>query len=302
MAVKGDWRVVTRDIRPITARTALNRVKGMSFGWSLNPYRGCQHACVYCYARSTHQYLDLGPGDDFSRVLFFKENLPDVLEQELRRRRRLPDRVAVGTATDPYQPLEGRHRLTRRCLEVLARYRVPVEIITKGTLIRRDIDVLKRLAATAGATVCVSVPTVDAKLWRETEPGAPAPGHRLATVRMLREAGIRAGVLMAPILPGLSDRPDRVDATVRAAHAHGAAFVHADVVRLSRSVRPVFDQFLAEHYPELRPQYRRWFTGDAGVAPAALRGRALGQLARDGAGGMRVEASARPRQLGFEFG
>lgn len=293
-----------RDVRPMSAKTALNRVKGMPFSWSLNPYRGCQHACVYCYARATHQYLDLGAGEDFSRVLFFKQNLPDVLDEELRRRRQPPDRVAVGTATDPYQPLEGRYRLTRQCLEVLARHHVPVEIITKGTLIRRDIDVLKRLSATAGVTVCVSVPTVDTELWRETEPGTPAPRHRLATVRMLRDQGIRAGVLMAPILPGLSDRPDRFEATARAAHEHGAAFVHADVVRLSSAVRPVFDQFLAEHHPELRPSYRRWFTGDAGIAPAHLRDRALGQLARSGGGGRRVEAPApRPRrQVGFDFG
>lgn len=254
-------------------KTALNRVAGMPFQWSLNPYRGCQHACVYCYARATHRLLDLGAGDDFSQILMVKTNLPQILDHELARRRSRPTRVAVGTATDPYQPIEGRWRITEQCLNVLHAHRVPVEIITKGTLIRRDLDLLRRMTAAAGVTVCVSVPTVDEAIWRETEPGTPAPRHRLAIVRTLVAAGIRAGVLMAPILPGLTDDPVHLRQALQAARDHGAAFVHADIARLSAEVRPVFTAYLSERHPTLLADYGRWYRGAAGFAPGHLRQR-----------------------------
>lgn len=290
---------VPREVRAMTVKTALNRVAGMPFQWSLNPYRGCQHACVYCYARATHRFLDLGVGDDFSQILMAKANLPEVLDRELARRRSPPARVVVGTATDPYQPIEGRWRITERCLMVLHRHRVPVEIITKGTLIRRDVDLLQRMAAGAGVTVCVSVPTVDDAIWRETEPGTPAPRHRLATVRALVSAGIRAGVLMAPILPGLTDDAVHLRQALTAARDHGAAFVHADVVRLSAEVRPVFMAYLSDRHPDLLGDYGRWFRGEAGFAPGHLRQRMAAMVPSRAEGERRDEPRA--AQVTFDF-
>ena len=291
-----------RDVRTVSVKTALNRVAGMPFGWSLNPYRGCQHACVYCYARATHRFLDLGAGDDFSRILLVKANLPEILDRELARRRRWPDKVVVGTATDPYQPIEGRWRITRRCLEVLDRRRVAVEIITKGTLIRRDIELLQRMAARAGVAVCVSVPTVDEAISRQTEPGAPAPRHRLAALEALAAAGIRAGVLMAPILPGLTDGADHLRRTANAARDHGAAFVHADVVRLSSDVRPVFSAYLEEHHPELLAGYAHWCHGPAGVPPRRMQDRVHAIVPGWGPRREHTPAPApRPVQGAFDF-
>jgi len=260
-----------REVREVTAKTALQAVHHMPFQWSLNPYRGCQHGCVYCYARATHRFLDLDAGDDFSQVLFAKVNLPSVLDRELRRRRVPPDLVAVGTATDPYQPIEGRYRLTRECLTVLDRRRIPTQIITKGTLVRRDVDVLRRMTQGAGVTVMFSVPTVDDALARQTEPGTPPPRLRLAAMKGLAAEGIRVGVLMAPILPGLSDDGPHLNSALAAARAHGAQFVHADLVRLAPEVRPVFFAYLRRHHPELLRSYQEWFLGAVGAAPPEMR-------------------------------
>lgn len=286
------------DIREATVKTALNRMAGMPFGWSLNPYRGCQHACVYCYARVTHRFLDLGVGDDFSHILFVKVNLPEALDQELMRRRTKPGTVAIGTATDPYQPIEGRWQITRRCLKVLDRHRVAVNIITKGTLIRRDVELLQRMAGRAGVTVCVSVPTVDDAIWRETEPGAPAPRHRLAALEVLAAAGIRAGVLMAPILPGLTDDEGHVRRAAAAARDHGAAFVHADVARLSQDVRPVFGAYLAQRHPELVARYADWYQGPAGFPPRAAQNRVRAIVPGRPS---KADAPPRPVQASFDF-
>ena len=151
-------------------KSALNRVQGMAFKWSLNPYRGCVHECQYCFARPTHRFFELGVGNDFGRIIFVKTNLPIVLASELSKRTWRREQVAVGTATDPYQPIEGRYRLTRRSLEVFARFRTPVSLITKGTMIVRDLDVLQELSERAGASICFSVPTIDRDTWLRTEP------------------------------------------------------------------------------------------------------------------------------------
>lgn len=247
-----------RSYQLVEARTALNRVRGMSFHWSLNPYRGCAHDCVYCYARATHAYLDLHP-EDFARVLFVKTNLPERLSEELRRPSWRRERVAVGTATDPYQPIEGRFRITRRCLEVFARARSPISLVTKGTMVLRDLDVLQDLTASAGATVCVSVPTIDREIWRRTEPGTPPPAQRLRVLERLVSGGIHAGVLLAPLLPGLSASPEQIEKTVRAAADHGAAFIGAGLLHLEPGIRAYYDQFLDREYPALREGYRRLY-------------------------------------------
>lgn len=263
-------------VATIQCKSALNRVQGMPFGWSLNPYRGCAHACVYCYARTTHTYMELGAGQDFSTQLFVKANLPEVLATEVSSPRWRHDEVAVGTATDPYQPLEGRLRLTRRCLEVLARYRTPATVITKGPMVRRDVDVLQELSRRAGCTVFVSIPTVDEEVWRRTEPGTPAPHHRLLAVRHLARAGVHVGVMLAPLLPGISDGPQSIAAAVAAAADHEACFVHAGLLYLKPDVKAYYYSFLQTRYPHLLPRYRNMYRGD--FAPPAVRNAAMNSV------------------------
>src|SRR5687768_6990758 len=190
----------------IHCRSALNRVKGMPFAWTLNPYRGCTHACHYCYARRYHTQFELGADDEFASIIFVKTNFVDVLRRELQKPSWQGEYVAVGTATDCYQPIEGHYKLTRRSLEVLCEFRNPAGVVTKGPMIVRDKDVLADLSANAGCSVYVSVPCVDEDVWRQLEPGTAHPMQRLRAVRELVDAGVRAGVLMSPIVPGISDR------------------------------------------------------------------------------------------------
>src|SRR5215210_623836 len=177
----------------LTCRTALNRVSGMPFRWSLNPYRGCTHSCHYCYARATHPYLGLNADEDFETKIVVKTNMPEVLRQELRRRAWTGERVAIGTATDAYQPCEGRYRLTHRCLEALRDFDTPVSVVTKSTLILRDLDLLAELAQGPGATVYFTITTLHPHLWRVIEPGTPPPLKRLEVLWRLSEAGIPCG-------------------------------------------------------------------------------------------------------------
>jgi DNA repair photolyase len=290
------------EYRETTCKSALNRVEGMPFKWSLNPYRGCVHSCRYCYARATHRFFDLGVGEDFTSILFVKTNLAEVLASELGRRSWRREQVALGTATDPYQPIEGRYRLTRECLKTLARFRTPVSIVTKGTLVARDLDVLRELTDRAGATVCLSVPTVDEVIWRRTEPGTPPPAQRLRVLERLVAGGIRAGVLMAPLLPGLSARPEQIERTVRAAADHGACFVGTGVLHLGPDIRDYFLDFLEREYPDLIGRYRQMY--GTKYAPrqyqTTVEGRVDVAKAIAGITANRwrpVEATATPRQL-----
>ena len=290
------------EYREIACKSALNRVRGMAFGWSLNPYRGCAHGCQYCFARSTHRYLELGAGADFSGIIFVKTNLPAVLAGELGRRGWRREQVAVGTATDPYQAIEGRYQLTRRSLELFTHFRTPVSIVTKGTLIVRDADILQDLGRRAGATVCFSVPTVDREIWLRTEPGTPAPAQRLRVMEQLVSAGVHCGVLVAPLLPGLTADQARVTATVRAAAAHGARFIGSNVLHLGPDVREHFLGFLQQEYPDLLAGYQRLY--GTKHAPKRYRTRVeervrevkrtLGYRDRDH---RRVERSPAPQQL-----
>src|SRR5829696_7528426 len=189
----------------IQCKTAINRVSGMPFRWSLNPYRGCTHSCHYCYARLSHTYLGFDADEDFETKIIVKSNMPEVVRQELGRRSWTRERVAIGTATDAYQPCEGRYRLTRRCLEALRDADTPVSIVTKSTLILRDRDLLKQLANGPGATVYFTITTLDPDLWRLLEPGTPPPLKRLQVMQRLADAGVPCGVFLAPILPGITD-------------------------------------------------------------------------------------------------
>src|SRR5256712_1084404 len=210
--------------REIEAKGALNRVQGMPFEWSLNPYVGCEHACNYCFARAYNaRYRERDVGEAFDRNIEIRTNFVERLRNELRRRPH--GSVAIGTATDPYQPIEGKYRLTRGCLEALVDYPMPTSIVTKGTLVVRDVDVLLRLDDKADVTVYFSVPTLDAEVWRKAEPGTPPPGQRLRALRMLREAGLDAAVLCAPVLPGLTDTEEALNRVARAASEAGGAAV-----------------------------------------------------------------------------
>jgi DNA repair photolyase len=242
-------------------KSALNRVSGMPFRWSLNPYRGCLHGCHYCYARATHPYLGLNAGEDFATKIVVKTNLPEVLRQELRRRSWTRERVAIGTATDAYQPCEGRYRLTRRCLQALRDADTPVSIVTKATLVLRDLDLLSDLAHGPGATVYFTITTLEDALWRRIEPGTPPPRKRLEVLRRLSESGVRCGVFLAPILPGITDSAESIAAVAAAAKAQGAASFGSAVLRLAPQVKEHYLAFVSEMFPDLLPRYERAYVG-----------------------------------------
>lgn len=239
----------------VDCRSALNRVLGMPFQWTLNPYRGCTHACHYCFARRYHAQLELNAGDEFSSVILVKRNFVEVLAQELDRPGWSRQQVALGTATDPYQPIEGRYRLTRRTLEALTVGRTPVGLVTKGPMIVRDRDVLLELSRVASCTVYMSVPTVDDDAWRTLEPGTAHPLQRLRAVRELADAGLSVGVLMAPIVPGFSSSRSKLERTLKAIADHGARFVGCNVMYLQDGTRTHFMQFLEREFPAMRPRF-----------------------------------------------
>lgn len=239
----------------IRCRSALNRVQGMPFKWTLNPYRGCTHGCHYCFARRYQTQLELGAGDDFASVIFVKVNFVDVLNRELDRPTWAHESVSLGTATDPYQPIEGRYKLTRGCLEALAAHHNPASIVTKGPMVVRDRDVLQEISWRASCSVYLSVPTVDEDAWKSLEPGTAHPLQRLRAVRALVDAGIDAGVLMAPLVPGISTHPAKIERTIKAIVDHGARFVGAMVLHLEGGTRDHFLHFLSREYPSLADSY-----------------------------------------------
>jgi DNA repair photolyase len=249
----------------VRCRSALNRVEGMPFRWTLNPYRGCTHGCHYCFARRYHAQFELGSGDDFASVVLVKANFVEVLRKELDRPGWTRENVALGTATDPYQPIEGHYRLTRRSLEMLSLARTPVGIVTKGPMVLRDRDVLQELSRRARCTVYFSVPTVDDEAWRTLEPGTSHPIQRLKAVRALTDAGIRAGVLIAPVVPGLTSQPAKLARTLEAVADHGAAFVGTVVLHLKDGTRDHFFDYLSREFPALLPRYRRLYGSRAYV-------------------------------------
>jgi DNA repair photolyase len=251
----------------VECRSALNHVKGMPFEWTLNPYRGCTHGCHYCYARRYHTQFELGADDEFASIIFVKTNFVEVLRRELRRPSWTGEYIAVGTATDCYQPIEGHYRLTRRSLEALTEFRNPVGVITKGPMIVRDKDVLSDLTAGPGCNVCISVPTVDEDAWRLLEPGTASPSQRLRAVRELVDAGIHAGVLMNPIVPGITSKPALLERTVKAIADHGARFISCNVMFLEGGTRDHFLRWLAQEFPEMVEGYTRLYAGKYASAP-----------------------------------
>jgi len=245
----------------IRCRSALNAVKGMPFKWTLNPYRGCTHGCHYCYARRYHTQFELGADDEFASVIFVKTNVVSVLRRELQRPRWRNEVVALGTATDCYQPIEGFYKLTRGVLEAFCEFETPTGVVTKGPMVVRDKDVLADLSARTRVDVCVSVPCVDEDVWRALEPGTAHPLQRLRAVRELVDAGVHAGVLMNPIVPGISSKPALLERTVKAISDHGACFIGTNVMYLQDGTRDHFMRWLAQEYPYLVEGYERLYAG-----------------------------------------
>jgi DNA repair photolyase len=247
-------------------RTALNRVRKMSFKWSLNPYMGCVHQCTFCFVRAFEKVADRPFDARYGSSIRVKTNIVEVLRRELTRQSWQREHVVVGTATDPYQPAEGRFRLTRGSLEALTDASTPFGIITRGPLIVRDVDVLGEATRRVKAGVTFSIPTLDPAVWRKTEPGTAPPRQRLRAIRTLIDAGVDASVGMAPILPGLSDDPRKMAQVIRAARDAGATAVWANVLYLRPGTREHFLENLARDWPELLPTYEDLYRGRAYVA------------------------------------
>jgi DNA repair photolyase len=245
------------------SRAALNKVKGMSFRWSLNPYTGCVHRCTFCFVRAFERRADRPSDDRYGTSIRVKTNIAEVLERELGRKSWKRELVAMGTATDPYQPAEGRFRLSRSCIERLAAARTPIHLITRGPMIVRDVDVLAEAARRAPVSITFSVPTLDPDIWRRTEPGTAPPASRLRALRTLVDAGLKVGVGLAPILPGLSDRPEQLEAVVLAARDAGATGAWANLLYLRPGTREHFLKHLAREWPDLLPRYEALYAGRA---------------------------------------
>jgi DNA repair photolyase len=245
----------------VECKTILNRVPGtyLPFNWTINPYRGCSHACVYCFARPTHTFLDMDAGRDFETKLVVKVNAAEVLRRQLASKRWKGETIAMGTNTDPYQRAEGRYRLMPRIVEALTAYRNPFSILTKGTLILRDLELLVEASKVADVAAAFSIGTLDEAAWRATEPGTPHPRKRIEAVAALNEAGIPTGVLMAPVLPGISDAPEQLRAVAEAAIEAGATHVSPILLHLRPGVREEFMPWLAERYPDLVERYEAMY-------------------------------------------
>jgi DNA repair photolyase len=291
------------EYREEPCRSALNAVRGMPFKWSLNPYMGCVHRCTFCYVRHFEHRSDRPSDDRYGRSIRVKTNVAEVLRRELARPSWERESVAIGAATDPYQPAEGRYRLTRACLEALADAANPFSIITRGPMIVRDVDVLVEAARRAEVSVTFSVPTLDVEVWRKTEPGTAPPRQRLRALKRLVDAGVRASVGMAPILPGISDRPEQLAEVVRAAREASACGIWANVLFLRPGTREHFLESLARDWPDELERYERLYAGRAylgseNVKPVRTR---VAELAREigiaDRRRVRLEPPAEPEQL-----
>jgi DNA repair photolyase len=254
----------------VRARSALNHVPGSRYGfsWTVNQYRGCTHACKFCFARRTHKYLELDAGRDFEREIVVKVNIPEVLRAELARPSWKRELVALGTNTDPYQWVESRYRMMPEILEALEAAQTPVSVLTKSPLVMRDVEIFERMAAKGlPVSVNLSVPTLDEDAWRATEPHTPSPAARLDAVAELRSRGIDSGVLIAPLMPGINDDPDLVRPIVERAKAAGATFLGTAALHLRGEVKDVFFAWLEEKRPDLLPKYEALYQDRAYMHP-----------------------------------
>jgi DNA repair photolyase len=293
------------DIRfyEVQAKSALNRVPEVSqvpFRWTVNPYRGCTHACSYCFARPTHKYLDLDAGRDFEREIVVKVNVPEVLRAELRRPSWKGEHVALGTNTDPYQWVEGRYKLMRGVWEAFRDARNPCSVLTKSPLVLRDLDLLLQIAEVAPVSANFSVPTLEEKAWRASEPHTPNPRARLEAVGELNRAGIPTGVLIAPLMPGINDQPEQVERILELAAENGATGVSGIALHLRGDVRRVFMDWLRSYRPDLVPRYEELYARGA-YAATAERERLVG-LVRGPRAPLPTSASELPDHRGVRRG
>jgi DNA repair photolyase len=264
----------------VRAKSIINRVPEASrvpFRWTINPYRGCSHSCFYCFARNTHTYLDLDYGEDFNSQIVVKVNGPELLRKELSAKSWTGEHIAMGTNVDPYQRAEGRYKLMRGILEALRDFANPFSILTKGSLILRDLDLLRRCAEVTDVGTNVSVGFVDKALWRLLEPGTPSPTKRLEVCRTLNQAGIPCGVLMAPIIPFLTDSPQHLAATVQQIADSGAIHVTPIVLHLRTGAREWYMKWLSENHPDLVRRYERLY-GRGAYAPKAYQEDVTGRV------------------------
>jgi DNA repair photolyase len=249
----------------VEAKSAINRVPGeaLPFSWTVNPYRGCSHACTYCFARPTHRYLDLNSREDFEREIVVKVNVPERLRAELARPSWKGEMIALGTNTDPYQWVEGRYKLTRAVWEVMLEARNPASVLTKSPLLTRDIDLFKRIDEVADFQASLSIPTLDEAAWRATEPRTPHPRKRIEAVAELKEAGIPVGVLVAPLMPGINDSPQQVERILELCAEAGADSVGGIGLHLKGEVREIFLDWLRSYRPDLVGHYEQLYARGA---------------------------------------
>jgi DNA repair photolyase len=259
----------------VRAKSVLNHVPGGRFGfsWTVNSFRGCSHACVYCFARRTHPYLGFDAGRDFEREIVVKVNTPEVLRAELARPSWKRELVALGTNTDPYQWAESRYRFMPEVIEALEAAETPISVLTKSPLVLRDIDLYARMAENVDVSVNLSVPTLDEQAWRATEPHTPHPRARLEAVARLKERGISSGVLIAPLMPGVNDSPEQIEPIVELARKAGADFLGGVALHLRDEVRDVFFGWLRAKRPDLLPMYERLYSGGRAYMKPADRNR-----------------------------
>ena len=274
------------------AKTIINRVPGnfLPFSHTINPYRGCSHSCVFCYARSTHTFLDMSAGRDWETKIVVKTNAAELLRRELASRRWKGNPIAMGTATDPYQRAEGRYQLMKGIIRALIDYRNPFSILTRGTLMLRDIDLLREATGVTNVSTAFSVPTLDDDAWKKSEPGTPHPRKRMDAVRRLNENGIPCGVMVAPILPGISDKPHQLMDVVKAAVDAGATHITPILLHLRPVVREEYMVWLRDAYPNLVGRYEELY-GQGAYGPKDVRrriGRRVAGLVQ-AAGGRRRE-------------
>ena len=264
----------------VRAKSILNRVpeaSQMPFRWTINPYRGCTHACQFCFARPTHTYLDFDAGRDFEREIVVKVNAPERLRAELAKPSWKGEHIALGTNTDPYQWVEGRYKLMPGIWQAMIDARNPGSVLTKSPLLLRDLPLMRELAGRANFSAALSVPTIDERAWRATEPHTPNPRARLEAVAELTRAGIRTGVLVAPLMPGINDDPEQVAKILEMATEAGAAYITGIALHLRGEVRGLFMEWLADHRPDLLPRYRDLYRRGA-YAPQRERRRLAGLI------------------------
>jgi DNA repair photolyase len=296
----------------VQARSGLNHVpkrSRMPFRWTINPYRGCTHGCVYCFARPTHEYLDLNPREDFEREIVVKVNVPELVRAELGRRTWKGEHVALGTNTDPYQWVEGRYRLMVGIWEAMRDFANPCSILTKSPLLLRDIGLMKEISERTEFVANLSIPTLDERAWRATEPHTPHPRKRIEAVAELNRAGIETGVLIAPLIPGVNDAPEQVERLLGELGEAGAGSIGGVGLHLRGPVREIWFDWLCQYRPDLIPRYEELFARGAYMKreererlaklvrgrsrPSRFRGRALRRAGR--ADGDRGRGSAEPR-------